>query len=1201
MKFGKTIQSQQVPGWGEYYLNYKALKKIINSYAAGRPASDASLLSLGLRPAKRTPGSGNPKSDLETEPSSKDNEYHDINQTSSSSIIEDLEPLPAESEPPAPNTGSALMSRDPTGGNDRSESFKAHRDVFFFTLQRELEKINTFYLVKERDLRLRLLTLLSNRKRLLQNSSGPGSPSAGENLDGTTRKDAEWISLEEGWRLFERDLGKLQGFIEINATGFRKILKKWDKRSKSNTKELYIERQVEVQPCFNREFIAKLSDIVTANLLDIENGSEHLSTSFLNGDNLPESIGADGLNFNNRKEEFIDIDTSSSGITNSLALDALNDLESNMVKAFNSGKDAITDWLKIAKAKQNRDKSTNRRLMRILWRAALQVPKVYLDLVLHAVKLDYNYIDNINGRSPAHQASIVGSPVLIKLCAEKNNALFGLSDAYDRRPIHYAAMHGHADIVSFLLSQSVDPSATDKDGYTPLMHAITQGHLEVVRIFVQDKLTLEPTAISNDLIPLSLACQYGHLEVARLLLQCGAKVIPNSEGLYPQHFAAKAGHDSICKLLVDEGGSDGGGKDKQDKYNLWTPLHHAAIGGESRHLKCIKVLVEAGCDVNASDEYGKSPGWYSAWFGNVECLNYLLDNGAKLNGKQSTLESMENLGLAADPQMDSLSPGSDLVLDPPADEFELIPSLSLPPPIIPLRVYGHEFLANRCLIQLSLGHPFSRPSSSSKAPPIKLYSRSGQDPLNLWSSLKLVMTSKSDISAVPHSVILPLADEREVFSFQVQSLERFTLELSLYPTFGSKVIGRAIVLPATFNDVTYHKGIVAPLLDHNLKTIGEVAFEVSCIKPFEGAQLEIGGRVETYWKSKVTPSQPTQDHAHQFQSHRPLSVSTSSPSLRPPGVTSGSTSNNNNESALVTASSLSGEYVHIVIQVTKDGMPVIYPKIKLPIENLDITVSDVTLEQFLNIAKSNNLLFSSKDNDNQQQQQQQQSRSTHEWSEILNKTMSTLNEILTILPNEIGLNLLLQYLRPQTLKYENLNSQSIEINKWVNSILNTIYENGKKSNLTTAGTTGSSSRKIIFSSFQPEVATALNWKQPNYAVFFASYCGISTSTSSNDTVSTNTASGRKRLTPISPEEESDLRCLSVREAVNFAKSTNLLGVILEATTLAAVPSLVASVKDAGLLLATFGDNQDMTSLRQGASDGRTVDAFVIDGIMTLTV
>jgi CDK inhibitor PHO81 len=41
--------------------------------------------------------------------------------------------------------------------------------------------------------------------------------------------------------------------------------------------------------------------------------------------------------------------------------------------------------------------------------------------------------------------------------------------------------------------------------------------------------------------------------------------------------------------------------------------------------------------------------------------------------------------------------------------------------------------------------------------------------------------------------------------------------------------------------------------------------------------------------------------------------------------------------------------------------------------------------------------------------------------------------------------------------------------------------------------------------------------------------------------------------------------------------------------------LVASVKDAGLLLATFGDSADITSLRLGASDGRQVDAFVIDG------
>jgi CDK inhibitor PHO81 len=489
-------------------------------------------------------------------------------------------------------------------------------------------------------------------------------------LGGGLRKGVEWSSLEEGWRLFERDLGKLQGFIEINATGFRKILKKWDKRSKSNTKELYLERQVEVQPCFNREFIAKLSDIVAANLLDLENGSDHLSKSLFA--DLPESFGVEGLAFDRR-----DFDSDAG---QALAMDALADLEANLMKALASGHDAIVDWLKVAKARQQRDNS--KRVMRVLWRAALQVPDDCVDLVLSSISLDFDYIDNINGRSPLHQACIAGSLRLAILCVNTVPALLERPDAYDRRPLHYAAMHGHASIVSYLVL-SADSSTTDMDGYTPLMHATTQGHIEVVRIFVTGQINLEPTAISNDLIPLSLACQFGRLEVARLLLQCGAKVLPNSEGLYPQHFAAKAGHEAICLLLVGEGGADGGGKDRQDKYNLWTPLHHAAIGGDSNHLACIKVLVAAGCDVNAADEYGKSPGWYAAWFGHVSCLNFLLDSGANLSGKHDTLEGLEHLGLAADPQMDSLSPGSDIDLDASAEEFELIPSLSLPPPIIP--------------------------------------------------------------------------------------------------------------------------------------------------------------------------------------------------------------------------------------------------------------------------------------------------------------------------------------------------------------------------------------------------------------------------------------------------------------------------------------------------------------------------------------
>lgn len=1066
----------------------------------------------------------------------------------------DLDALPPGAEPPAPTSALLGGSGAGNGSVDPGNTFKAHRDAFFFLLARELEKvsfyhnrvqadrckINAFYLIKERELRLRLLTLLSSRKRLLRSQRElvqDGMISEG------TKRGAEWASLEEGWRLFERDLGKLQGFIEINATGFRKILKKWDKRSKSNTKELYLERQVEVQPCFNREFIAKLSDIVAANLLDMESGSDHLTASFF-ADELPEVGGGDdGLAF--------DRDDYESDPGEALATDALYDLEANLPKV-EGGREALTHWLKQARKLLAKNKGDGR-AMRILWRAALTVPDDYLDLVF-TPPLDFGYVDKINERDPMHQAAIGGSLRLVELCLQNAPELLEREDVYRRRPLHYAAMHGHPSIVSLLLSSNARASATDMDGYTPLMHAITNGHLEVVRIFVNGGSDVEPTAVSHDLIPLSLACQFGQVEVAQLLLQRGAKIRGNSEGLFPMHFAAKAGHEAICRLLVEKGGPDGGGKDKEDKYNLWTPMHHAAVGGRLDHLACIKVLVAAGCDVNALDEYGKSPGWYAAWFGHVQCLNFLIDSGAKLLAKENEIRGMENLGLAADPQMKALSPGSDIELDGPGDDFELIPSLSLPPPIIPLRVYGHEFLAKRCLVQLSLGHPYAR--GEEKAPPVKLYSRSGQDSLHMWSSLKLVMTSKSDTSVVPHSVILPLADAREVFSFQVQSLERFALEVSLYPTFGSKVIGRATIHPSTFMDIRDHKTFTAFLVDHHLKTIGEVAFELSCIRPFEGAKLEIGGRVETYWKSKVTPSNSTQDHAHQFQSHRPVGVSSMSPAVRP----SVSIVKSQEEPALVTASSLSGDYIRLRVQVTRDGIPVIYSKFKLPVDEVDVGVSNVTYAQFEAVAKKTGRGLPASCT----------ATTFVQWRDVIWNCMASVEDLLKLVPAEVGLNLCLKYTREFDAERTGI-AHSAEVNTFVDAILQVVYDAGQ----VTPG------RRILFSSFDPTVCTALNWKQPNYAVLFVSYCGIDR----------RQAEDAHKLIASPSGAEPDNRCLSVREAVNFAKQTNLLGVILEATTLAAVPSLVASVKDAGLLLAAFGNEADVAGLRQGASDGRTVDAF----------
>ena len=83
-----------------------------------------------------------------------------------------------------------------------------------------------------------------------------------------------------------------------------------------------------------------------------------------------------------------------------------------------------------------------KRVTRVLWRAALQVPDDEVELVFDAVELDYNYLDDINGRSPLPRS-------LHRWQSHPREALCGsgaataeLRDAYERRPIHYAAMHG---------------------------------------------------------------------------------------------------------------------------------------------------------------------------------------------------------------------------------------------------------------------------------------------------------------------------------------------------------------------------------------------------------------------------------------------------------------------------------------------------------------------------------------------------------------------------------------------------------------------------------------------------------------------------------------------------------------------------------------------------------------------------------------
>lgn len=113
-------------------------------------------------------------------------------------------------------------------------------------------------------------------------------------------------------------------------------------------------------------------------------------------------------------------------------------------------------------------------------------------------------------------------------------------------------------------------------------------------------------------------------------------------------------------------------------------------------------------------------------------------------------------------------------------------------------------------------------------------------------------------------------------------------------------------------------------------------------------------------------------------------------------------------------------------------------------------------------------------------------------------------------------------------------------------------------------------RSIVFTSYNADICTALNWKQPNYPVLLCNDLGT------HQESVTDTAENVSRAVIGSDGYHS----MSVKEAVRIAQSNNFMGLVCRSSLLRMVPSLVNSIKTAGLVLVT--DNSADRQQQHGA-------------------
>ena len=94
------------------------------------------------------------------------------------------------------------------------------------------------------------------------------------------------------------------------------------------------------------------------------------------------------------------------------------------------------------------------------------------------------------------------------------------------------------------------------DGSSPLHKASENGHLEIVKILIQNGAIVNATN-KCEYTPLNIAAENGHLEVVKILLINGADTkIGNQFKWIPLHCAAIKGHINVVKYLAKSDDED---------------------------------------------------------------------------------------------------------------------------------------------------------------------------------------------------------------------------------------------------------------------------------------------------------------------------------------------------------------------------------------------------------------------------------------------------------------------------------------------------------------------------------------------------------------------------------------------------------------------------------------------------------------------
>ncbi|KAL5116773.1 Glycerophosphocholine phosphodiesterase [Pleosporales sp. CAS-2024a] len=1096
---------------------------------------------------------------------------------------------------------------------------------FFFSLDRNLEDVDTFYNKKYAE--------CSRRLRLLQGRYGRAAQ-APDGIDKDEVQDLIGALLE-----LRGQFRKLQWYGEVNRRGFIKITKKLDKKIDTVClQERYLTSKVNHRPFAHNlplnqdmktinEWLSGIGDIKTfddsgsahsaASLGRVPGRALHLSSGLL--DSVDQALRSD-------QDDELDRLLADASASNGVASASFQQLLLNLLqRAISCRAKKCIDRLLQDIISLDEDDNINKR--NCIHRLVISIGRAKSDeasngegIVVQSSTEARSFI--VPATAPNRQpwpwtsteeesAKLLDANddsvnlltyLLDRLRSEQRGALQA-RDSYGRLPLHYAAQYGFVVICQtvikhmqewgqFDVAEGIDSLYwQDAEGHAPLHLSVMGGHPLTTKALLEaeswrgksEEKATSRKMISQSGAALALATRSNFVAIVQLLVDAGVDVNYADEGGETAlHMAARYGYIECAKALLMGHKGNKAEVNIPEKTFAWTPLFIACVDD---HLPIVELLVAAGANLELCDNSGWTAKEHAALRGHMEIAARLAAL-APASDAPLVPPTGTRIARAGSPSQSSLDERRSKNINRDTTVVQKPPE--------PVKTFGHRYLTNETMILVSLGSMDIR----KETPAVKLDDIPLADAhaTQLDTALSVVV-SASGANGEPTVIDLPVQDNiaTEPMTFKTKDVSKVKVLFDIVPTYAGsndRVVGRGVALLSTIKTSIGSKRIplqgdmkVPIVAASTLDVIGTVNFNFLVITPFQHPGMTVT-EDHTYWKKMASTM---------VIGHRGLGKNTASRTSLQLGE--------NTIQSFISAANLGAEYVEFDVQLTKDHVPVIYHDFLVSETGIDAPVHTLTLDQFLHIGEgqkprqsrqdspepndiangangdvdrpnTRRLRSYSVDNSTQRnihldRQQELTERMKHT-RDFKKKGFKGNNRGFSIQSSFTTLEKMFNELPESVgfnieMKYPMLHeSEEEEMDQYaveLNSFVDTVLQ--KVYDLM-------GKRNVIFSSFNPDICLMLSFKQPSIPVLFLTDAGTS---------------------PVG-----DVRAASLQEAIRFASRWNLLGVVSAAEPLVMCPRLVKVVKESGLVCVSYGTlNNDPDNVKLQRNEG--IDAVIVDSVL----